>query len=220
VRGRRYRRLRHRRTRVRAISRYAEFSAIDRFGSIDRRRRAAAVRLACGRQGDVGRFGQRIVALRPVCTVSNAKREQRVEAMRCQIGRRRLPEQETPGCCLGVDDPIEQIESIAENRRTRNSSHSGCRRLPHSRWRRPRHDCRAPHVASITDTSGAGDAFTAPIWQPGCGAGFCGRMPARSGLAGGIARWLAANAGAVVTKISVSHPVIAQAHELSAHVDP
>ncbi len=57
----------------------------------------------------------------------------------CAVNRRRrLAEQGGRPAAARRRRSDRTNRSIAENRRTRNSSHSGCRRLPHRRWRRPR----------------------------------------------------------------------------------
>jgi 2-dehydro-3-deoxygluconokinase len=112
-----------------------------------------------------------------------------------------LPSREDARLLLGVDDPIEQIarlQSIGVREIALTLGADGCliadgdvrARLP------------APHVASITDTSGAGDAFNGAYLATRLRGGSAADA-ARSGLA--VGSRVVAHAGAVVPK-SVSHP--------------
>jgi 2-dehydro-3-deoxygluconokinase len=112
-----------------------------------------------------------------------------------------LPSREDARLLLGVDDPIEQIDRlqrIGVREIALTLGADGCliadgdvrARLP------------APHVASITDTSGAGDAFNGAYLATRLRGGSAADA-ARSGLA--VGSRVVAHAGAVVPK-SVSHP--------------
>jgi 2-dehydro-3-deoxygluconokinase len=112
-----------------------------------------------------------------------------------------LPSREDARLLLGVDDPIEQIDRlqrIGAREIALTLGADGCliadgdvrARLP------------APHVASITDTSGAGDAFNGAYLATRLRGGSAADA-ARSGLA--VGSRVVAHAGAVVPK-SVSHP--------------
>jgi 2-dehydro-3-deoxygluconokinase len=112
-----------------------------------------------------------------------------------------LPSREDARLLLGVDDPIEQIDrlqGIGVREIALTLGADGClvadgdvrARLP------------AAHVASITDTSGAGDAFNGAYLATRLRGGSAADA-ARSGLA--VGSRVVAHAGAVVPK-SVSHP--------------
>ena len=112
-----------------------------------------------------------------------------------------LPSREDARLLLGVDDPTEQIDRlqrIGVREIALTLGADGClvadggvrARLP------------AAHVASITDTSGAGDAFNGAYLATRLRGGSAADA-ARSGLA--VGSRVVAHAGAVVPK-SVSHP--------------
>ena len=112
-----------------------------------------------------------------------------------------LPSREDARLLFGVDDPMEQtdrLQGIGVREIALTLGADGCliadggvrARLP------------APHVASITDTSGAGDAFNGAYLATRLRGGSAADA-ARSGLA--VGSRVVAHAGAVVPK-SVSHP--------------
>jgi 2-dehydro-3-deoxygluconokinase len=112
-----------------------------------------------------------------------------------------LPSTEDAGLLLGIDDPIEQInrlQRIGVPEIALTLGAGGClvadgdvrARLP------------APHVASIVDTSGAGDAFNGAYLATRLRGGSAAEA-ARSGLA--LGSRVVTYAGAVVP-FSVSHP--------------
>ena len=112
-----------------------------------------------------------------------------------------LPSREDARLLFGVDDPMEQtdrLQRIGVREIALTLGADGCliadggvrARLP------------APHVASITDTSGAGDAFNGAYLATRLRGGSAADA-ARSGLA--VGSRVVAHAGAVVPK-SVSHP--------------
>jgi 2-dehydro-3-deoxygluconokinase len=112
-----------------------------------------------------------------------------------------LPSREDARLLFGVDDPIEQIhrlQRIGVREIALTLGADGCLIADgdvHARF-------PAPHVASITDTSGAGDAFNGAYLATRLRGGSAADA-ARSGLA--VGSRVVAHAGAVVPK-SVSHP--------------
>lgn len=112
-----------------------------------------------------------------------------------------LPSTEDAGLLLGIDDPIEQIirlQRIGVPEIALTLGADGCLVADgDDRARLP-----APYVASITDTSGAGDAFNGAYLATRLRGGSMAEA-ARSGLA--LGSRVVTHAGAIVP-LSVSHP--------------
>jgi 2-dehydro-3-deoxygluconokinase len=112
-----------------------------------------------------------------------------------------LPSTEDAELLLGVDDPIEQmnrLQRIGVREIALTLGAGGCLVADGDvRTRLP-----APHVASVTDTSGAGDAFNGAYLATRLRGGSAAEA-ARSGLA--LGSRVVTHAGAVVP-FSVSHP--------------